>query len=289
MNDDYLWNKEGEPDAEIERLENLLVRFRHQPVAAPKIAPKPRFYQPGFYSTEWAAAAVIILAVLAALTFFAVWKASRTSNNPSVAEVTTPKAEDGKAEKDPETVTLPQLPTETPKHGEIAVAPTPARVERKTPRARAHVEPREDENKVIAVQPKKDQTAGDFSGDEFSNAIAFLNPETSKHFEKSQMLLRAFRNVAASDGADSVDVSYEKEQSKNLLYRNILLRRDAEAKRNMPMEDVLGSLEPLLLDIANLPNTASREEISAIKERMQKRDIVTTLQVYSTQTLMAGR
>lgn len=281
MNDDYLWDKEGEPDAEIERLENLLVRFRHQPVAAPRIASKPRFYQPGFYSTQWAAAAVVILAVLAALTFFAIWKAARTTNNPNVADIAAPKTDEGKDKKAPETV-LPQTPPETPNRDEIAVTSTPRRVERKAARVPARIQPRED--KVIAVQPEEDH-----SGDEFSNALAFLNPETSKHFEKSQILLRAFRNVAASDEADAVDVSYEKEQSKNLLYRNILLRRDAEAKRNMPMEDVLGSLEPILLDIANLPSRASREEISAIKERMQKKDIVTTLQVYSTQTLMAGR
>ncbi len=288
MNDDYLWDKEGEPDAEIERLENLLVRFRHQPVAAPRIASRPKFYQPGFYSTQWAAAAVVILAVLAALTFFAIWKASKTSNNPNVAEVATPKADDGKAEKDPEKVTLPQPRPETPGRSEIAVAPAPAKAARKTTRVRAHVEPREDE-RIIAARPQEDATAAEPSGDEFSNALAFLNPETTRHLEKSQMLLRAFRNVAASDGAEAVDVSFEKEQSKNLLYRNILLRRDAEAKRNLPMEDVLGSLEPILLDIANLPGTASREEISAIKERMQKKDIVSTLQVYSTQTLMAGR
>ncbi|HKY03411.1 MAG TPA: hypothetical protein VJQ56_00910 [Blastocatellia bacterium] len=289
MNDDYLWNKEGEPDAEIERLENLLVRFRHKPVAPPQIAARPRFYQPGFYSTQWAAAAVVILAVLAALTFLAIWKAARTSNNPNVAEVTAPKGDEGNAEKKPEQVRVPQPPEQTPGSDEIAAAPAPAKATRRAPSVRPRVEPREAVERVIATQPQKEKIAVEYSSDEISNAVAFLNPETSKHFEKSQMLLRAFRNVAATDGAESVDVSFEKEQSKNLLYRNILLRRDAEAKRNLPMEDVLGSLEPILLDIANLPSTASREEISAIKERMQKKDIVTTLQVYSTQTLMAGR
>jgi len=64
-----------------------------------------------------------------------------------------------------------------------------------------------------------------------------------------------------------------------LLYKNVLLRRDAEAKGNLPVEELLGSLEPFLLDIANLPEKPSSNEVRSIKERMQKKEIVSALQI----------
>ena len=33
MNDDYLWDKTGEPDPEIQQLENILGELRYQPRA----------------------------------------------------------------------------------------------------------------------------------------------------------------------------------------------------------------------------------------------------------------
>ena len=40
MNDDYLWDGSGEPDPEIQKLENTLANFRHegQPPEFPEIA-----------------------------------------------------------------------------------------------------------------------------------------------------------------------------------------------------------------------------------------------------------
>jgi hypothetical protein len=49
MNDDYLWDGSGEPDAEIQKLETTLGRFRHQDREPnfPEVMPiaKPRFWQ----------------------------------------------------------------------------------------------------------------------------------------------------------------------------------------------------------------------------------------------------
>jgi hypothetical protein len=44
MNDDYLWSGRGKPDPDVERLEGLLRRFRHEPSAwnAGEHAPAPR-------------------------------------------------------------------------------------------------------------------------------------------------------------------------------------------------------------------------------------------------------
>src|SRR5262249_38839326 len=78
----------------------------------------------------------------------------------------------------------------------------------------------------------------------------FFDFETTRHLEKAQVLLRSFAN-ASSTGAE--ELAYDKRVSRDLLLRNILLRREAEGSENAPAKSLLGSLEPLLLDIANLP------------------------------------
>jgi hypothetical protein len=74
---------------------------------------------------------------------------------------------------------------------------------------------------------------------------------------------------------------YEKQLSQRLLYQNILLRREAELKGNLPAEEALGELEPFLLDIANLPDDPSPDDVRDIKERLQRKEIVAALQIYS--------
>ena len=109
-----------------------------------------------------------------------------------------------------------------------------------------------------------------------------------RHFERAQMLLRSFRNSDSSTRAFASDLAYEKRQSKSLLYKNILLRRDAENSGNLPAEEVLGSLEPVLLDIANLPDRPSPDDVRSIKERIHKKEIIGVLQVYSAPSMVAG-
>ena len=106
----------------------------------------------------------------------------------------------------------------------------------------------------------------------------------ASHFEKAQLLLRSFRNARAEGENATVDLSYEKREARKLVNDNILLRREAEAKRYLPVEDALNSLEPLLLDIANLPDKPSRGEVQLIRERIQKQEIIATLQVVSFRT-----
>ncbi len=98
----------------------------------------------------------------------------------------------------------------------------------------------------------------------------------SRHAEQAQQLLRAFRNADAGAGAD---LAYERGRSQALLYQNILLRREAASRGNVAVESVLGSLEPILLDIANLSDHPAREDVRSINERMKKKDIVAQLQI----------
>lgn len=117
-----------------------------------------------------------------------------------------------------------------------------------------------------------------------------FEPEAARHFEKAQMLLRSFRNlrsVKTVRGNQAMDVSYEKQWSRRLLYQNILLRRDAETKGNLPAQEVLGDLETVLLDIANLPERPAAGTVREIQARLQRKELVAALQVYAAPPVLS--
>ena len=118
-------------------------------------------------------------------------------------------------------------------------------------------------------------------------ADSFANPVTTKHFERAQMLLRAFRNAPVTDNT-TFDLAYEKKRARHLLYETIVMRREAETRGDWPMEEVLSNLEPLLLDIANLPLRPTSDDVTPIKERMQKKEIVAKLQPYAMPMTIAA-
>ena len=107
--------------------------------------------------------------------------------------------------------------------------------------------------------------------------------ETAKHIEQTENLLRSIRNVAVTDGEEEIDVTYDKALSRRLLIENVVLRRDAEMKAKFPTKTLLADLEPRLSDNANLPHHAKPEEVRAIKERVQKTEIVAALIDYQDQ------
>ena len=132
MNDDYLWDKTGEPHPEIQKLEEILgaLRYQPKPLELPQELPRQRRN----HFPVLAIAASVLLALLAA----GVWLRVRTQDEsqPQQAKVTTtPKVVD---EKTPEPMKpaaneqvskggLPPL-TRHPKHR--SSSPTLARHER---------------------------------------------------------------------------------------------------------------------------------------------------------------
>jgi hypothetical protein len=105
---------------------------------------------------------------------------------------------------------------------------------------------------------------------------------TARHVEQAQLLLRSFRNTRLAESGPASDIAYDKKRSQKLLYQNIVLRREASKTGDVPVEKLLSSLEPILLDIANLPDRPDRDDVRSIKERMQRKNIVAMLQVNST-------
>ena len=128
---------------------------------------------------------------------------------------------------------------------------------------------------------RKKSVAGDQGGVLFTDA-AYTDIEdrdTASHLEKAQDLLISIRNIK-SDDDEEIDVTYEKSESRRLLNENIVLRRDAEMAGKFPAKSVLGSLEPFLIDIANLPDKAPAPDVRQIKDRVQKTEIVAELRGY---------
>jgi hypothetical protein len=105
---------------------------------------------------------------------------------------------------------------------------------------------------------------------------------TAVHFEKSETLLVAFRNVRLNEPGTATQVAYERKRARQLVYQNMVLRREAEASGDIQISSLLENLEPILIDIANLPDKPDKDAISTIRARVERKNIVPLLRVNST-------
>jgi hypothetical protein len=120
------------------------------------------------------------------------------------------------------------------------------------------------------------------SKDDAATNAPLLDPaqkELARHVEQAQLLLRSIKNARAADDG-TVNVAYEKKLSRRLLAENATLQLDAETRGDSDGKQVLDRIEPFLLDIANLSDRPSREEVHSVRERMKQNEIIASLQVY---------
>lgn len=118
--------------------------------------------------------------------------------------------------------------------------------------------------------------------DVVTTSAQLLDPEekeVARHVEQAQMLLRSIKNARA-EGGDTFNVAYEKRLSRRLLSENATLQLDAETRGDKDTKQVLDRIEPYLLDIANMHDNASREEVRTMRERIDRKEIIAALQVY---------
>ncbi|HSB11994.1 MAG TPA: hypothetical protein VLM38_21085 [Blastocatellia bacterium] len=264
MNDDYLWDASGEPDPDVQRLEQVLGHYRYQPrPLSPALTSRFTWQRRGWL--RFAAAAAVILMVLAGFWIFKVQQKRTVDQRDTTATINAPEDVPRK-EIGPLAPSGPVAPDKSAERGPL----------RKT----YHRAARRD-------QQPPDSAIGNSNlvAERQPIMIPFIDLETARHLEQAQLMLRSFRNSRESNAQTDPDLAYEKQQSKGLLYKNIVLRRDAEAKGNQPAENLLSTLEPFLLDIANLPDRPTTDEVRSIKERMQKKEIVSALQIYSAPVL----
>jgi hypothetical protein len=123
-------------------------------------------------------------------------------------------------------------------------------------------------------------------GEQFATNTERVRPAdsetmTAMHLEKSETLLRSFRNLRVSEPGAAMEVSYERQRAQQLVYQNMMLRREADAVGDVQVASLLENLEPILLDIANLPDDADEADVQIIKDRVERKNIVGQLQVNS--------
>lgn len=108
-----------------------------------------------------------------------------------------------------------------------------------------------------------------------------------RHAERVERLLRSFRNARLVDDDDpTLDAAEARRLSKRLLYSNIALRREAAGAGDLSVKGWLDSLEPILIDISNLPDRPTPAAVGSIKERIRRRQLVGVLQA---QAMLASK
>lgn len=245
--DNYLWDQSGEVDEEIERLEKTLTSLRYKARPLTLPAAPTRKVNLRFF----AAAAAVVIALVAGLWIYL------SSRQPSPA---------------------PQIANQSP-------SPVQPQTPQSAPDQSTGQSVGEVVKRAAAPKPRRKASPRTVESSEALTVVASGSPfEIGRHVESAQLLLRAFKNI--SEDEPMVDVSYERGRSRRLLQQNILLRRSVETRGNLPLGETLGALEPFLLDIANLPERPTRAEMSRIKQRIEKKEIIATLQVYSTVSIL---
>jgi len=135
---------------------------------------------------------------------------------------------------------------------------------------------------VSLPRTKREQKPG------LPGTIVDLSARLSEHLETSMLLLRSVRNARPAQGKDSADMTFEKGLARRLLGRNAALRREVESLGDMRSGELLAGLEPFLLDIANISDSASPEEIGIIRDVLEEYGLIAELQIYSAMALSPG-
>jgi hypothetical protein len=136
-------------------------------------------------------------------------------------------------------------------------------------------------------QPSRTNTASPYAAVSLRAAAADPAMRIGRHAERVERLLRSFRNARLNDSDPTLDLTDARRLSKRLLYSNIALRRESAGAGDLSAEGWLDSLEPILLDISNLPDKPSPAAVGSIKERIRRRHLVGVLQAQAMSTSMS--
>jgi negative regulator of sigma E activity len=256
-----------EPISQREALNRILNRKGEKARATPVRAGWTWSFNPRL-------AALAAMIVLAAIIGLAIYRyTNRQQSQFMQAQSQKPAAPERPVEKpSPSPEEAGATPSASP-----APSTTPAPVESPKPAVR----------RKRAVLPEPPNFAS--NGSQSNEIIATANVRsgdtqtlTAIHFEKSELLLRAFRNVRITGSRNSIEVDHERKQARQLVLQNMMLRREADTSGDVQVAALLENLEPILLDIANLPRKPVADDIKVIKERVERKNIVALLQVNST-------
>ena len=228
-------------------------------LATPRRAPA-RGFAWGFGTSAVAFATLLVVAAIIGLLMY---KSSNTgTNDKHFAVQQTPTPVPAASVQQPE-------PSPSPNKGNEEAAPrrSPSPAPKKQPLVR---EPKPGEQ-FAAVPSTPDPVRS-----------ADAQTMTALHFEKSETLLVAFRNVRMNEPGAAAEVAYERKRAQQLVLQNMMLRREADASGDVQISSLLENLEPILIDIANLPNKPDKDALRVIRQRVERKNIVPLLRVNST-------
>jgi hypothetical protein len=96
------------------------------------------------------------------------------------------------------------------------------------------------------------------------------------HLERSQMLLV---EIMHSDAKNSVDLSHEQAQARDLLDANHLYRLSAGKQGDPSVQAMLDQLERVLAEIANAPRDLSQNDLREIQDQVQSQGLLFKIRV----------
>ena len=103
-----------------------------------------------------------------------------------------------------------------------------------------------------------------------------LRVAVGDHLERSQMVLSELANT---DSAGPLDITFEQERAANLLDENRLYRQTAVGAGDAALAGVLDELERILMEIEHAPAQISPAELDELRLRLQAEGILFKLRV----------
>ena len=233
-------------------------------LSTPRREPARRFA----WSFGTQAVAFATLVIVAAIVGLLMYKSSNTSTNDKHLAVQNPTpvpSASAAPQKQPEPEASP-----SPNKGNEDAAP------RRSP------SPAPAKKQPLAREPKPGEQFAAIPSTPDPVRSADAQTMTALHFEKSETLLVAFRNVRLDEPGSAAEVAYERKRAQQLVLKNMMLRREADAAGDVQISSLLESLEPILIDISNLPDKPDSDAVRVIRERVERKNIVPLLRVNST-------
>jgi hypothetical protein len=106
------------------------------------------------------------------------------------------------------------------------------------------------------------------------------------HLDRSQMVLMEVMNA---DVESAVDLSGEQTLARELIAANRLYRQTATTTGDGSTSDVLDELERVLLEIANTPEDATKDDLDALRARISSRGLLFKVRVVHSEMLERER
>ena len=242
-----------QPTVQNQALKKILSRTKRRPAGTWELV---------WRTSAMAFAPVLVLGAIIGLIFYLTSKSDQPAPQQTVAVAT------------PSPVPSPE-PVQSPEAGKEEKPVAPKKENSPAPPKKLVREPKPGEQFAVVTPAPAPAPAAE------SVRAADAETLTAIHFEKSETLLRAFRNVRLNTRDTAAEVAHERKRAQQLVYQNMILRREADASGDVQISSLLESLEPILLDIANLPNKPDPNAVRTIQARVERKNIVPLLQVNS--------